>query len=85
MNIMLSPATQKLLEAQMKTGKFASPDEALHTALQVMIDQHGEDIEDLDEETQASLERAFAQSAQGQGQPWSEVRSELKKRYFPQE
>ncbi len=69
MTIALRPQTQKLLEEQMKKGGFATPDEAVHSALQALAELRGEAIEDLDEPTQAALDRAFAQSARGQGRP----------------
>ena len=82
MTIALRPQTQKLLEEQMKKGGFATPDEAVHTALQALDELRGEAIEDLDGPTQAALDRAFAQSASGEGRPWADVRAELAAKYL---
>ncbi len=82
MTISLRPQTQKLLKEQMAKGGFATPDEAVHTALQALAELRGEAIEDLDEATQAALARAFAQSARGEGRPWSDVRAELAAKYL---
>lgn len=81
MTIALRPQTQKLLEEQMQSGGFATPDEAVHAALQALGELHGEAIEDLDPETQAAIDRALAQSGRGEGRPWSEVRAELVARH----
>jgi Arc/MetJ-type ribon-helix-helix transcriptional regulator len=82
MTIVLRPQTQKLLEEQMKKGGFATADEAVHTALRALDELRGEAIEDLDEQTQAALDRALAQSARGEGRPWADVRAELAARYL---
>ncbi|MGA2497164.1 MAG: hypothetical protein ABSH20_05455 [Tepidisphaeraceae bacterium] len=77
MTIVLRPHTQKLLEEQMEGGGFATPDEAIHTALQALAELRSEAIDELDARTQAALDRVFAQSACGEGGDWSEVRAEL--------
>jgi len=82
MTIALSPRTQKLLEEQMEKGGFSTPDEALHTALQALAELRGEAIEDLDEPTRAALDRAFEQSARGEGRAWADVRAELAAKYL---
>ena len=82
MTISLTAETQKLLDAQMKKGSFSTPDDALRLALETLDQVRGEDVEDLDSETQAALDRAFAQSERGEGRPWEEVRSELTAKYL---
>ncbi len=82
MTIALGPLTQKLLEEQMAQGGFSTPEEAVRYALQALAELRGEAIEDLDEPTQAALERAFAQSARGEGRAWSDVRAELKAKHL---
>lgn len=81
MNISISTETQKLLEETMKAGNFSSADEALHRALEAFDQLRGENIEQLDNETQDALERAFAQSGRGEGRPWAEVRAQLRNRF----
>ena len=82
MTVLLSSQTQKLLDQQMETGHFASADDALRVALETLDQLRGEDIEELDEQTQAALAGAFAQSDCGEGRPWSEVREELASKYL---
>jgi Arc/MetJ-type ribon-helix-helix transcriptional regulator len=82
MTISLSPKTSRLLARQMKKGGFTTPEEAVRTALESFDQSQGEDIEDLDEDTQAAINRAFAQSRRGEARPWAEVREELRAKYF---
>jgi putative addiction module CopG family antidote len=82
MNIVLSPETQKLLEERMRSGRFATPDEAVRAALQTLGEVEGDALEDLDAETQAAIERAEAQGDRGEGMPWEQVRDELRARYL---
>jgi Arc/MetJ-type ribon-helix-helix transcriptional regulator len=82
MNISLTPETEKLLEEQMKKGHFASPDDAVRTALQTLDQVRGEDYENLDEQTRAAIEEAEAQHQRGEGRAWGEVREELRARFI---
>jgi Arc/MetJ-type ribon-helix-helix transcriptional regulator len=82
MNITLSPQTQKLLEVQMRKYGYASPDDAVRTALERLDEEEGEFIEDLDPETQAAIEEGLAQAERGEGRPWPEVREELRARFI---
>jgi putative addiction module CopG family antidote len=82
MHIVLSPETQKLLEERMRSGRFASPDEAVRAALQTLGEVEGDLLEDLDPETQAAIDRADAQADRGEDWPWEEVREELRARYL---
>ncbi len=79
MNVVLSPETQKLLEARMKDGHYSSPDDAIRDALQVF---DGEAFEDLDPETRAAIERAEAQADSGEGIPLDEAFAQLRKEHF---
>ena len=82
MNISVSEKTQKLLEQQMKRGGFQSHDDAVHAALQTVDELQGEAIEDLDGETQAALDRAFAQSERGEGQPFAAFRANFEAKHL---
>ena len=82
MHIVLSPETQKLLEERMRAGRFATADEAVRVALQTLGEIDGDLLEDLDDETRAAIERAEAQGERGEGQPWEQVREELRARYL---
>jgi len=82
MNISVSERTRKLLEQQMKRGRFGSHDEVVRTALQTLDELRGEPIEDLDKETQAALNRAFAQSERREGEPWAEFRAKFEAKHL---
>jgi Arc/MetJ-type ribon-helix-helix transcriptional regulator len=82
MTITLSPETQKLLEARMKQGGFQTPDAIVRIALETLDQIEGEAFEQLDDETQAAIGRAEAQSVRGEGRPWEEVKAELRARYL---
>jgi Arc/MetJ-type ribon-helix-helix transcriptional regulator len=78
MEVKLSPQTQKLLEDRMKDGDYTSPDEAIRIALQSL---DGEDVEDLDPETQAAIERALAQADRGEGLPLDEAMAKFRQEH----
>ena len=79
MNIVISPQTQKLLEARMKEGDYASADDAIRAALETL---EGEAFEDLDPDLQAAIERAEAQADRGEGIPIDEAFKQLRRKYF---
>jgi len=78
MNISLSDTTQRLLEARMKTGAYASPDDALRVALETMEQLENDE---LDDETFAAIEEGLAQAKRGECRPWEQVRAELRDKY----
>ena len=82
MTISLSPETKKLLEEQMKKGRFSDPDEVLRVALETLDQVKGEDCEDLDPQTRAAIEEAEAQYEHGKGLPWEEVREQLRVQFI---
>lgn len=79
MNVLISSETQKLLEERMKEGDYASADEVIRAALEAL---EGEDIEDLDPETQAAIERAEAEADRGEGIPLDEAFAQLRQKHF---
>jgi Arc/MetJ-type ribon-helix-helix transcriptional regulator len=81
MTVSLSPETQKLFEERMRRGGYASPEDLVRVALEVLDQAEGEPLEALDAETLAAIERAEAQSARGEGRPWADVRAELRERF----
>jgi Arc/MetJ-type ribon-helix-helix transcriptional regulator len=83
MAISLTPQTQKLIEERMKQAGYSSPDELVRIALQTLEELQGEPIEDLDASTRDALDRAFAQSERGEGEPWEKARARLAAKYFP--
>lgn len=82
MNISLTPKTQKLLEKQLRNGQFAGPDELVRFALQTLEQNQIADYDDLDQPTKKAIEQAEAQYQKGEYQPWSKVRSQLRKRFI---
>jgi Arc/MetJ-type ribon-helix-helix transcriptional regulator len=82
MTITLSPETQKLLEERMKRGGFPDPDAVLRVALETLDQVEAEALEDLDDETIASIERGEAQASRGEGRPWEDVKAELRARFL---
>lgn len=82
MAISLSKETQKLIEKGMQETGLSMPDELVRVALQTLHQMRGEHFEDLDSETQAAIEEGLAQADRGEGQPWEEVREELRTRFI---
>lgn len=82
MQISLSPATQQLLEEQMRRYGLATPEEALRVALERMGREEIRYIEDLDPDTQTAIEEGLAQADRGEGRPWEQVRDEIRKRFI---
>ncbi len=81
MSITLSAETQKLIEERMRQGGFSSPDDLVRVALET-LEVQGEDIEELDAQTQAAIERGEAQSARGEGIPLDEAFDRLRRKHF---
>jgi len=82
MDITLRPKTEKLLEQEMSRANCQDPDFLICAALEMFQESDGVPIEELDPDTQAAIARAEAQSARGEGRPWSEVKRELQKRFL---
>ena len=84
MTITLSAETQKLLEEQMKRSGYSSPDDLVRVALEQLSAQGSLDSADLDEATQASIERAEAEFDRGEGMPVEEAFAALRRKHFGQ-
>ena len=82
MTITISPQTQKLLDEQMQRGVYTSVDDVVRVALETLNQVQGEDYEDLDEETRASIERGEAQYQRGEGIPLDQAFAELRRKHF---
>ena len=82
MTISLSPLTQKLLEEQMAKYGYANADEAVRIALEKLDEEEGEYIEDMDPETQASIEEGLTEADRGEGIPLAKFREEIRKRFI---
>jgi Arc/MetJ-type ribon-helix-helix transcriptional regulator len=81
MNLTLNPQISELIESEVKSGRFATAEEVVAAGV-VAITQGGDDIEKLDPATLAALDRAFEQSARGEGRPWEQVRAEWTEKYL---
>ena len=66
----------------MQKGGYSTPDELVRTALRTLEEIEGEPLESLAPQTLAAIERAEAQSARGEGQPWELAREEFRARYL---
>jgi predicted transcriptional regulator len=45
-------------------------------------EERGEPLEELDPQTQAAIEEGLAQADRGEGQPWEEMREEIRARFI---
>lgn len=78
MTISLSSETQKLLDDQMKKGRFATVDETMRAALRSLDEStRTSDYDDLPAETREIIEESDRQIDRGGGRPWNEVRAEI--------
>ena len=79
MNISINAETQKLLEEQLKSGKYGSPSEVVHAALSAL-----EELEayTLDQETLDVIDRAEDQIEQGNVQEWKDVKARISDKFI---
>ena len=82
MTIALSPRTQKLLEEQMRKYGYVSADDAVRIALERFDQEEGEFVGSPDPETEAAIDEALTQASRGEGQPWAQVRENLRARFI---
>jgi putative addiction module CopG family antidote len=74
------PELEKFVAEQVQSGTFSSPSAVIEAALSRMMLE--EDLYESDEETDAAIDRAEAQTARGEGRPWEDVRRELEVKYL---
>ena len=79
MTITLSSETQKLLEERMKQCGYRSADEAIHAALDALVDEHT-----LDDKTLDALDRAEDQIDRGEVHDWKTVREQVRAKFLGQ-
>lgn len=77
MNIVISPETQKLLEAKLRGGEYRSADEVLHAALQALDETSG-----LDDATLDAIDRSEDQIERGQVHNWADVRERVRDKFM---
>jgi Arc/MetJ-type ribon-helix-helix transcriptional regulator len=81
MNLMLNPQISRLIEDEVNSGRFATAEEVVAAGV-VAITKGDDKADQLDDATLAAINRAFEQSARGEGRPWEEVRAEWTKKYL---
>lgn len=74
MTLTLTPETQKLLDAQLRSGSYPSADALVRAALEHL---QADSSADLDDATVAALELGLSQARAGQGIPWKDARANL--------
>src|SRR5687768_7817157 len=81
-NVSLDPELAKFIEAQVRVGRYASPDAAVNAAVARFMAEEQLLAEELDDEDLAAINEGLAQLDRGEGRPWEDVRAELKARYL---
>ena len=66
----------------MRQTGIGTADEFVQLALRTLHQSRGEDFDDLDPEPQAAIERGLAEADRGKGQPWEQVREEIRARFI---
>jgi Arc/MetJ-type ribon-helix-helix transcriptional regulator len=79
--ILLSSATQKMIEDRMKRAGYESADELVRVALQTLDQVQAEDFEQLDPETQRAIEEGEEQYQGGEGMTLNEAFARLREKY----
>jgi antitoxin ParD1/3/4 len=77
MNVKLKADAQKFVEEQVKSGRFRTADEVLEAAVQQMIDQSEDE---LDEETIQAINRAEAQLDRGEGIDFDKFAADMRRK-----
>ena len=74
----LKPELQRFIDAQVKAGRFASPEAAVEAAVEQMMLDHAPT--ELDDETAESINRAEDQIDRGEGIDFKQFAAEMRKR-----
>jgi putative addiction module CopG family antidote len=79
MTISLSAETQRLLEERLRSGRYGTPDEVVHAALDALkeLESHSLDAEALD-----AIDRTEEQIERGAVHDWKDVREQVRARFF---
>ena len=78
MQIILTPDQQKFVDAQVRAGRFESPEQVVAEAPSRLMQDPDEEIDD---DTYAALRRSDDQLARGEGRALENVRDELRAKY----
>jgi len=80
MTISLNPKLRQYIEEQVRSGRFASPEEVVEAGLaRLMLDPAPDE---LDDEDLAAIEESERQIERGEDRPWADVSAELRKKYL---
>ena len=77
MSVILSAETERLIEERMKRDGYASADDAVRAALELLDAQDQLDPQDL-----AAIEESERQIAAGEELDWKQVSAELRRQYL---
>jgi len=77
MELSLTPEIRRLIEERMRRDGYATADEVVRAALE-LLDQDS----DLDPETLAAIDRAEDQIARGEYREWTQASAELRKKFL---
>jgi len=80
MTISLSAKLRQYVEDQVRSGRFASPEEVVEAGLaRLMLDPAPDE---LDDEDLAAIEESERQIDRAEDRPWADVSAELRKKYL---
>jgi putative addiction module CopG family antidote len=80
MTISLSAKLRQYVEDQVRSGRFASPEEVVEAGLaRLMLDPAPDD---LDDEDLAAIEESERQIERGEDRRWADVSAELRRKYL---
>ena len=81
----LDPETQEVLDDMVASGRFPSPEEAVREGLRLVSEQDGPDevldLDALDPDDRAAIERGLDDIDAGRVYPADQVFAELRERY----
>lgn len=78
MAMTLSPEVERLVEARLERGDFASADDFVRAALAALDEK---ELYALDEDTLDAIDEAERQIDAGQVHDWADVREEIRARF----
>lgn len=78
MNLQLKPELQRFIENQVRAGHFASADAAIEAAVEQMM--QASEVDDLDDDTAAAINRAEEQLDRGEGIDFHQFAAEMRRK-----
>jgi len=77
MILAIGPETQRMIEDQVRSGRFPTPEAVVEAAVEGLCELDGDE---LDEQTIAAINEAEAQADRGEGVELDEFRAQFNKR-----